>query len=235
MSFITQAQIEDRAAAIWQRYQLTPGFDVESLLDHLGLSLLWEAIGDDSGRILGQLIPEQRIVVLNERHLDALEAKDGRLRRYTIGHEVGHWDLHAEAARTGALSLLSGGRTWCRDGSPDPVERQAERFSAALLIPSDQLRAALPKLLVGSSAAFRATWSIHTPSRDRYDNGLPSHQAANRREHPATRQQQSLRNNTKHQGQSHRRNISPARTTAVFVSHGRGLRLARLLAEAWLL
>jgi hypothetical protein len=63
-------------------------------------------VGDDHGRIFGQLIPEQRIVILNERHLDALEAKDGRLRRYTIGHELGHWDLHAEAARSGALSPL---------------------------------------------------------------------------------------------------------------------------------
>jgi Zn-dependent peptidase ImmA (M78 family) len=145
MSFIPQAQIEDRAAALWQRYQLTPGFDVERVLDHLGLSLLWEAVSDDNGRILGQLIPEQRVVVLNEHHLGALEAKNGRLRRYTIGHEVGHWDLHAEAARSGALRLLPGGRTWCRDGSRDPVERQAELYSAALLIPHDHLCAALPK------------------------------------------------------------------------------------------
>ncbi len=145
MSFIPQAHIEDRAAALWQRYRLTPGFDVERLLDHLGLSLLWEAVDDDHGRILGQLVPDKRIVILNERHLDALEAKDGRLRRYTIGHEVGHWDLHAEAARSGALRLLPGGRTWCRDRSPDPAERQAELYSAALLMPHEHLRAALPK------------------------------------------------------------------------------------------
>jgi hypothetical protein len=77
MSFIPQTRIEDRAAALWQRYRLTPGFDVERLLDHLGLSLLWEAISDDRGRILGQLIPDKRIVILNEHHLDALEATTG--------------------------------------------------------------------------------------------------------------------------------------------------------------
>jgi hypothetical protein len=43
------------------------------------------------------------------------------------------------------LRLLPGGRTWCRDRSPDPVERQAEMYSAALLMPRDHLRAALPK------------------------------------------------------------------------------------------
>jgi len=75
------------------------------------------------------------VVVLNERHIDLLEQKEGRLRRYTIGHEVGHWTLHADAIRSGTLSLFDGSRVWCRDGSSDPVERQAEMFSAALLMP----------------------------------------------------------------------------------------------------
>jgi hypothetical protein len=121
------------------------GFDVERLLDRLGLDLVWEAIDDDDGgAILGQLLPEKQLVVLNERHIDRLEEKDGRLRRYTIGHEIGHWELHADAARSGSLSLFDGERIWCRDGSPDPVERQAEMFSAALLVPRDRLRAELP-------------------------------------------------------------------------------------------
>jgi hypothetical protein len=54
----------------------------------------------------------------------------GRLRRYTIGHEIGHWEFHAEDVRAGMLSLLDGDRIWCRTGSPDPAERQAEIFSA---------------------------------------------------------------------------------------------------------
>src|SRR6266511_36361 len=125
MRFIPESHIEEQAAALWQRYRLSPGFDVERLLD--------------------QLLPGQELVVLNERHLDALEAKNGRLRRYTMGHEVGHWELHSEATRSGALRLLPGGRTWCREKSPDPLERQAEIYSAALLMPSDRLRTALPK------------------------------------------------------------------------------------------
>jgi Zn-dependent peptidase ImmA (M78 family) len=145
MTFIPEPVLEQRAAELWRQHGLQPGFDVERLLDRLGLGLVWEDVPDDRGRVLGQLIPDQRVVVLNERHLQALEEKDGRLRRYTVGHEVGHWEFHAEAARSGTLRLLAGGRTWCRDGSPDPVERQAEMFSAALLIPRDRLRAALPK------------------------------------------------------------------------------------------
>lgn len=146
MTYIAEAQIEARTSELWRCHSLEPGFDVERLLDDLGLGLVWEDVDDSQGGlVLGQLIPEKKLVVLNERHIERLEEKDGRLRRYTVGHEVGHWVLHADAARSGTLSLFDGERIWCRDGSPDPIERQAEMFSASLLIHKDRLLAALPK------------------------------------------------------------------------------------------
>lgn len=146
MTFIPEAQIEARAAELWGQHALEPGFDVERLLDDLGLSLVWETVDDEGeSAVLGQLIPEQTLIVLNERHIERLEAKGGRLRRYTIGHEIGHWVFHADAAKSGTISLFDGERIWCRDGSSDPVERQAEMFSAALLVPKHRLLDALPK------------------------------------------------------------------------------------------
>lgn len=145
MTFIPAARIESRAAELWQRFRLKPGFDVEILLDELGLGLVWEQVADETGGcVLGQLLPVDKVVVLNVRHIALLEAKQGRLRRFTIGHEVGHWILHSEDARSGALSLFDGQRICCRDGSRDPTELQAEMFSAALLMPKPQLLAALP-------------------------------------------------------------------------------------------
>lgn len=146
MRFIPEARIEARAADMWRRHGLTPGFDVERLLDELDLGLVWEQVADETASmVLGQLVPDQQLVVLNERHIGQLEEKGGRLRRYTIGHEIGHWELHSDDARSGTLSLLDGDRIWCRTGSPDPAERQAEMFSAALLMPRDELLAALPQ------------------------------------------------------------------------------------------
>lgn len=146
MRYIPEARIEARAAELWREYQLVPGFDVERLLDDLGLGLVWEVVPDESeARVLGQLMPADRIVVLNERHLQELQENDCRLERFTVGHEIGHWILHSGAIRSGMLSFFDGARIWCRDGSVDPVERQAEMFSAALLMPRDQLRAALPR------------------------------------------------------------------------------------------
>lgn len=141
--FIAEPQIEARCAELWRAHALKPAFDVERLLDELGLSLLWEEIDDTSGAdVLGQLIPAQDRVVLNERHVEKLEEKDGRLRRFTIAHEIGHAVLHA--GDMAALSFFDGERTWCRDRSMDPVEQQAERFAVALLIPRSELRVALP-------------------------------------------------------------------------------------------
>jgi hypothetical protein len=144
VKFIPDAVFEARAGELWQKYQLKPGFDVEELVDRLGLGLLWEAVPDpDDGRVLGMLDPSNARVILNELHFDDFEENPG-LCRYTLGHEIGHWLFHADAARSGTLSLFEGGRIWCRNGSKDPAERQAEMFSARLLMPRDLLREALP-------------------------------------------------------------------------------------------
>jgi Zn-dependent peptidase ImmA (M78 family) len=146
MTYIPETRIEAHAAELWQQHGLAPGFDVEQLLDDLGLGLVWDQIPDERGSVvLGQLIPEQHVVMLNERHIDDLEKKGGRLRRYTIGHEIGHWEFHSGDARTGMSTLLAGNRIWCRAGSTAPAERQAEMFSAAMLMPRDDLLAAMPQ------------------------------------------------------------------------------------------
>lgn len=63
---------------------------VERVLD---LNFDWIEIEERSGeQILAGLIPEQRRIVLNTKHLDLFEEKPG-LERSTIGHEAGHWDI----------------------------------------------------------------------------------------------------------------------------------------------
>jgi hypothetical protein len=147
MTFIPHRRIETRASELWQRYRLVPGFDVEQLLDEMELDLLWQEVDDhdQDGEVLGQLIPGNRLVVLNERHRDRLEQNGGKQRRFTIGHELGHWTLHSEAVRSGTLNLFDGERILCRERSPHPVERQAERFAGSLLMPRDWLLSLLPR------------------------------------------------------------------------------------------
>ena len=100
METTNEARLSSSAREGYERNWRLPGFDVERLLDDLELDLLWEDMDDNpEGEVLGQLVPDQKLVVLNERHHTRLEQNDGRQRRYTIGHEVGPWTLHSEAAR----------------------------------------------------------------------------------------------------------------------------------------
>lgn len=143
-AFIPAAVLESRSAELWRRFRLESGFDAEALLDAMELNLLWETLDESDGiRVLGALVARKRLVILNERHNAEFEASPG-LRRFTIGHEVGHWFLHADAARSEMIPLDSDGRTWCRSGAVELAERQAEMFAGRLLIPRDRLMAALP-------------------------------------------------------------------------------------------
>jgi len=67
---------------------------IEKIVERvLGLHLDWVEIEEGPGeQILAGLIPEEKRIVLNTRHLSLFESKPG-LERSTIGHEAGHWDI----------------------------------------------------------------------------------------------------------------------------------------------
>jgi Zn-dependent peptidase ImmA (M78 family) len=149
MTFIPEARIENRASELWRRHALEPNFDLEVLLDQLKLGLLWDRLPTN---VLGALHAQEHLVILNQDRLPEFQAMPG-LERFTIGHEVGHAMLHADDSWTGTLPMLDAGKTWCRDGSLDPTEFQANRFASYLLIPSDRLISRLPT----------STWSGWSP------------------------------------------------------------------------
>ena len=140
--FLANAQIEARASALWRRYGLSVGFDVEQLLDTLDLGTLWA--DDLEAEVLGLLIPGQRLVVINQGHRADFERNPG-LYRFTLGHEIGHWLLHCEDDRANNMQLIDKERTLCRQGSREPIEIQAEKFASFLLAPTDELKARMPR------------------------------------------------------------------------------------------
>lgn len=71
----------------------------------LGLDFLWEVIDELPGEVvLGGLIPERRLIVLNDRHRELFRQKPG-LERSTTGHEMGHWDLFVDQSLLGQPRL----------------------------------------------------------------------------------------------------------------------------------
>jgi hypothetical protein len=54
--------------------------------------------------------PESKTVVVNERHREVFTRKPG-LERFSVGHEVGHWDLFEKDKDTRTGSLFGGSAT----------------------------------------------------------------------------------------------------------------------------
>lgn len=155
-------QIEDVAIVTLLDYRrrtgerLAPPIDID-LVGELacGLQWDWEVIVEPPGTLIwAALFPHEARAVLNETHAARFAANSG-FERFTKAHEIGHWMLHvdkergeyeAEAAEAmqsreyiqvpqykvrGSLPA-----TMARDGETNWLERHADWFAAALLMPA---------------------------------------------------------------------------------------------------
>ena len=121
---------------------LEPPIDVDLVGELVyDLRMDWEVIKEDGRTILGGLHPRERRIAMNETHTEIFTQKPG-LERFTKGHEIGHWVLHVDEASLD-YPVLPGmeaeSSILCRDGDESWREKQADWFSAALLMPADIL------------------------------------------------------------------------------------------------
>lgn len=93
-------------------------------------------VGEDQ-TISGLLLPSRGEIWVNAEEARQWPPR----RRFTIGHELGHWILHQDSQTS----------LFCRHGSVDPderkgrppidpIEEQANWFAASLLMPAELLR-----------------------------------------------------------------------------------------------
>ncbi len=100
LTCISDEEIEDRTTLRIRQYEQRSGSSValpvplENIVEQvLELDFDWTDIEERRGEmILAGLVPEERRIVLNTRHLELFSQKPG-LERSTIGHEAGHWDI----------------------------------------------------------------------------------------------------------------------------------------------
>ncbi|ABK45109.1 protein of unknown function DUF955 [Magnetococcus marinus MC-1] len=138
--YLHKADIEAAANELLMSYHYKFGMEeappvpVEEILESLlGLALEFDdldALLNKKG-VLGATWVNERRVVINEM-LDPTEdpSVEGRY-RFTLAHELGHWQLHRH------LSFDEDGQTiLCRSKSKkDPMEWQADCFAGYLLMP----------------------------------------------------------------------------------------------------
>jgi hypothetical protein len=153
--FLTKEAIAASAGGLLNAYWASVGsvprtpVPVEEILEqHLRLSFgfadLRERFGGED--VLGALWVEEREVLVDERlDPDLRRGAEPRL-RFTLAHEIGHWELHRHLlARTSQIDLLGHAppppSLVCRSAdSRVPIEWQADRFAADLLMPAQMVR-----------------------------------------------------------------------------------------------
>ena len=66
-------------------------FEATTVADFLDLGVVWDCIEpDEEGAIAARILPQQRLIEINEQ---ILEKPPGFIES-TIAHEIGHWVLH---------------------------------------------------------------------------------------------------------------------------------------------
>lgn len=103
--FMSAAQIEARVGERIQEYERRfgvlehPPVPLDRLIDEVfDLRILWDRISDEGGLSpLAGLEPAERRIVVNEDRRATFDEYQGLL-SFTLGHELGHWDLHVDQA-----------------------------------------------------------------------------------------------------------------------------------------
>lgn len=177
--YLAQGQIEAAAQKLICDYgnKFSPIKEPPILLDEIAECLLdldlsfddpLKVFGDSS--VLGCLdVSAKRIVISAQL---SPETNLGRY-RFTLGHEIGHWCLHAPilAARESQLALgisRPQNNILCRGGDAKrpPIEWQADTFSANLLMPREMViqqwrrDVGMEPIWADSGVDFRAQWSL---------------------------------------------------------------------------
>jgi Zn-dependent peptidase ImmA (M78 family) len=159
--FRRESEIEHAAHELLQRYAKWKGkpvrapIDVENILEgFLELDIAYIDLPDYLGvpDVLGATFIKDHRIFIDESLM--VDGKEGRL-AFTLAHESGHWQLHRpliEAAEVTAPlfskdDLPEQPTILCRSSQKKaPVEWQADRFAACLLMPAADVRATVRAL-----------------------------------------------------------------------------------------
>lgn len=162
---LTYADIEERALSLLIEFGggTIPSLPIpiqKIMESYLDLELLF---GDPvdyglSSNVLGAIYFDERLVLVN-KYLSEDDSLEGRL-NFTLGHETGHAKLHYGVVdpmvyiRPRFLNQRSMGRhILCRLGDHSPIEKQADIYSACILMPRLHMQEAVKQV-----AEEQGTW-----------------------------------------------------------------------------
>ena len=179
--YLPDIHIERVATRLLSRYECQfgavtkPPVPVEDIADGLlDLRILWDALSESAGTsTLAGLNPDERMIVFNEPRRKVIEDTQG-LYNTVLGHEIGHWELHADHGMVAQQRLPKFDQVYdClyqeSTSTQGPKEAQAHKFMGFLLMPSRLLSEAIGDVdltswpnLYGLRALFQVTISALT-------------------------------------------------------------------------
>jgi Zn-dependent peptidase ImmA (M78 family) len=120
----TEADLNSRLAAAGL---LTIPLNVQAVAEYLGLEVVEEPMDDD---LSGYLEARGGTWVVGVNAFHHINRK-----RFTIAHEIAHFMLHSEHQASFQDRTFSR-----READPNPMEREADRFAAELIMPAPEVR-----------------------------------------------------------------------------------------------
>lgn len=135
-------RIEDRAHDLLVRYNcLRRPVPLDILAHRLGLRVQPALLGDEVSGVL-VLDGEQGTIGVNSSQAPVRQ-------RFTIAHEIGHYELHKSSSRLFIDKTYSAFlRSDASSTGEDRQEIEANQFAAALLMPSDLVRSELERIVI---------------------------------------------------------------------------------------
>jgi Zn-dependent peptidase ImmA (M78 family) len=106
---------------------ITIPLDIKQVAAFLGLELLYEIMDKDMSGYL-EIKGGRWVIGVNSLHHPSRQ-------QFTIAHEIAHYWLHGDSCWQFRDKTFAR-----RTGDPDPKEREADAFAAALLMPEELLR-----------------------------------------------------------------------------------------------
>ncbi len=155
LSFMTDQEFEDEAALLLaefgRKHGTVPGppipiDEIVELYLELELELLDMKVLFGVDDVHGALWVNERRVGIDQRFDPHANPKMLGRYHFTLAHEAGHWRLHRKLfqRRANQPSLLPKSATRpefiCRSSDREPIEIQADKFAAALMMPKEFIK-----------------------------------------------------------------------------------------------
>lgn len=123
--------VDEKAQEILKNnYVIAPPVNVREIVENEGLEVIEMPFKDEINNVSGYIDTEKGRIYVNT-------ADSKNRRNFTLAHELGHWLMHRKKLQEDPDKYAILYRIAIGKANDDPIEKQANRFAAELLVPQE--------------------------------------------------------------------------------------------------